>query len=109
MSDPAVPTPPLQMDLPETLKPVYSNMARISHTPSEIVVDFGCLLPGTTGNPVLSRVLMSPIGAKLFIRALAENLARYEAIFGEIQLPGKSTLANDLFRHIQPPEPPGNG
>jgi hypothetical protein len=50
---------------------------------------------------------MSPLGAKLFHRALTENLSRYEAAFGEIKVPGTKSLADFLFR--QPPaaeEPP---
>jgi len=42
--DPAPSIP--QMDLPEDLEPIYSNMARISHTPSELTVDFARILPG---------------------------------------------------------------
>ncbi len=53
---------------------------------------------------------MSPVGAKLFLRAFAENLARYEASFGEIQIPqGDPGLAGDLFRRIHPTEPPPQG
>ena len=46
---------------------------------------------------------MSPLGAKLLQRALAENLARYEAAFGEIKVPGQNSLADFLFK---PPAPP---
>lgn len=101
----AVPGMP-PMELPEDLAPVYSNMARISHTPSEIVVDFSRILPGEGKLTVLTRVLMSPIGAKLLLKALAENISRYEATFGTINVPGNSGLADDLFRNIHPPEPP---
>ena len=94
------------MVLPENLEPIYSNMARISHTPTELTVDFTRLLPGAASMPVLVRVLLSPVGAKLLLRALAENIARYEATFGEIKLPGDSGLANDLFKQVHPPEPP---
>ena len=94
--------PPLRM--PESLESKYSNMVRISHTPSEMVFDFATLLPGTQPE-VVSRVLMSPIGAKLFLKALTENMARYEAIFGEVKIPqGNSDLASSLFRNIQPPD-----
>jgi len=55
---------------------------------------------------VLVRVLLSPVGAKLLLRALTENIARYEAVFGEIRLPGDPGLANDLFKQVHPPEPP---
>ncbi len=94
------------MELPDNLEPVYSNLARISHTPSELVIDFSRYLPGQTHMPVLARVLFSPVGAKLLLRALAENIARYEAAFGEITLPGNPGLADDLFRQVHPPEPP---
>jgi hypothetical protein len=44
---------------------------------------------------------MSPIGAKLFYRALGDNLSKYEANFGEIKLPGGISLAEHLFRPPQ--------
>mgnify|MGYP000930086210 FL=1 len=91
------------MELPDDLQPVYSNIVRISHTPTEFVLDFTQLLPGQAALKVLARLVMSPLGAKLFLRALAENLARYEAAHGEIQLPGDKSLASDLFRRISPP------
>ena len=85
------------------MEAVYSNLVRISHSPAELVLDFARLLPGQTVARVVSRLVMSPVAAKLFYRALAENLARYEASFGEIPLPGDSPLANDLFHpHRQP-------
>jgi len=106
-NEPKNPLPGLPpMELPDELVPVYSNLARISHTPSELAVDFARILPGQKKLPVLVRVLLSPVGAKLLLRALAENIARYEATFGEIHLPGDSGLANDLFKSVHPPEPP---
>mgnify|MGYP000864395531 FL=1 len=96
--------PPL--DLPEGLEPVYSNITRISHTPSEIVLDFCRLLPAETRFKVLSRILLSPVSAKLLHRAIGENIARYEAAFGEIRIPGDTRLADDLFRGVHPPKPP---
>lgn len=102
--NPAQGLPP--MELPEDLEPVYSNLARISHTPSELVVDFSRILPGQARLTVLMRVMLSPVGAKLLLRALAENIARYEATFGVINLPGGSGLADDLFKQVHPPEPP---
>jgi hypothetical protein len=107
MSQPP-PRPPassLGFELPEDLKPLYSNTVRISHTPAELVFDFARLLPGQTGAEVVARLILSPMGAKLFYRALAENLARYESVFGEINLPPDSSLAGELFRG-KPPEPP---
>jgi hypothetical protein len=80
-------------------------MVRISHSPSDLVLDFGHVLPAQKAK-ISARIVMSPIGAKLFLKAFTENMARYEAAFGEIHLPGEPTLANDLFKQIRPPEPP---
>ncbi len=54
----------------------------VSYTPGEFVLDFGRTLPGQRSLKVLSRLLMSPVGAKMFYRALGTRLARYEAAFG---------------------------
>ena len=98
-------TPP-EFVLPPDLEAAYTNIARIMHTPSELIFDFAAFLPGSSGPRVVSRLVMSPVAAKLFYRALGENLSRYEAVFGEIATPGDSNLAGDLFRSIQPPGPP---
>jgi len=96
------PTPAPQMDIPQGLEPVYSNLARISHSPADFVIDFAQLLPGENKASVRARILMTPLSAKLLLRALNENLARYEAAMGEISIP--TTLADSLFRPLQPPE-----
>ena len=92
------------IELPADMEAVYSNLVRISHSPAELVFDFARQLPSQSAARVVSRLLMSPVAAKMFYRALAENLARYEAAFGEISLPGNTPLANDLFRPHRPPE-----
>jgi hypothetical protein len=51
---------------------------------------------------------MSPLGAKLFHRALTENLSKYEAAFGPINVPGNTTLADHLFRPPNPNDPPAS-
>jgi len=83
-------------ELPADLQAHYVNNARISHSPMELVI--ARLLPGQTRAQVLSRIVFSPVGAKMFLRALADNVARYEASYGEIPLPGPSPLADALFR-----------
>ena len=100
------PPHPPDFILPADLSAAYTNLARIMHTPAELIFDFAAILPGEPGPRVVSRLVMTPIAAKLFYRALGENLSRYESVFGEINLPGDSNLANDLFRTIQPPGPP---
>lgn len=100
---------PIAIDLPEELEPAYANLARIAHAPAEFVLDFARFLPGDKKAVVTSRVIMSPIGIKMFAKALAENIARFETMFGEIQLPsGGSHLADSLFKPYHPPpgEPP---
>ncbi len=96
--------PPI--NLPADLRPEYANLVRISHSPAELVMDFARMLPGDPAAQVCARLMMSPVGAKLFFRALGENLARYEAAFGEISLPGDPNLVGELFRGPRPPEPP---
>ena len=101
------PAPPAHasLEVPADLVAVYANLVRIAHSPSELVLDFAHLLPGTIPARVNTRVVMSPLGAKLLHRALTENLARYEAAFGEIKVPGEASLADYLFR--PPPAKPG--
>ena len=99
---PAAPSP--ELELPPDLQALYVNLVRISHSPAEIVFDFAQSLAGTPQIRVLSRLVMSPIGAKLFLRALGDNLARYEATYGEIPLPGDLSLVSELFRPS--PNPP---
>ncbi len=104
MTTPQPPGP--KIIIPEGMEPVYANLARISHSPADIVIDFAHILPGETSANVRSRVVMSPLSAKLLLRALHENIARYEATFGEIAVPSNSSLAESLFRPPHPPEPP---
>jgi hypothetical protein len=82
---------------------VYANLARIAHSPADIVLDFAYLLPGEDSATIGARILMSPLSAKLLLRALNENLARYEAAFGEIAVP-TSNLADQLFKPLSPPD-----
>jgi hypothetical protein len=96
------------LEVPADLEPTYVNLVRIAHSPSELVFDFAHLLPGSSPARVKTRVVMSPMGAKLLHRALAENLTRYENAFGEIKIPGDATLADSLFRPPASPENPSN-
>ena len=110
MTTPPVPPnkpPGTILELPAGLEPQYVNLARISHSPSDIVIDFAHRLPGEPRAKIRSRVVMTPLSAKLLLRALTENIARYEAAYGEINVPVNSSLADNLFRPFQqPPEPP---
>jgi hypothetical protein len=86
-----------QLVMPAGLEARYSNLVRISHTPSEMIFDFGQILPGDKRASIKSRILMTPISAKLLQRALTENLGKFEASFGEIKIPEGKTLADNLF------------
>jgi hypothetical protein len=91
------------------LQPAYANLVRIAHSSTDFVLDFARFLPGELKAPVAARVILSPLAAKLLLKALAENVARYESTFGVITIPGpgSSSLAENLFRPFQPPtEPP---
>ncbi len=96
----------LTFEVPTDIKTFYGNLARISHSPADIVIDFALALPGEPKAMVQTRVVMSPLSAKLFMNALAENISRFESAFGEITLPGNSSLAEHLFRPQKPPEAP---
>lgn len=95
--------PQTTLEVPADLQPVYANLARIAHSPSDIVLDFAHLLPGESKARVGARILMSPLSAKLLYKALGDNLARYESAFGEINVP-TSTLADQLFKPASPPD-----
>ncbi|MCW5875032.1 MAG: DUF3467 domain-containing protein [Anaerolineales bacterium] len=98
--------PAPRLVIPPTTELVYSNVVRVAHSPAEIVFDFGRLLPGELDIFIKTRVLMSPLSAKLLQRALSENLSKYESQFGEIKLPEGKSLADNLFKSIQSPDAP---
>ena len=70
---------------PETAQGKYANFAVISHSPNEFVFDFAAAYPGQPSALVVSRIVTNPRHAKAFLRALEENLRRYEANFGTIE------------------------
>jgi hypothetical protein len=99
-NQPNPPQPPqLQIELPAQLDAAYSNFVLIQHSPSEFVLDFARILPNMPAAKVGARVVMTPMHAKLLLRALQENLDKYEAQFGAIYVPQQGeALANQLFR-----------
>lgn len=87
----AAPTPTqISIELPADLEAIYSNFAIITHSPSEIVTDFARLLPNVPKAKVYARIVMTPLNAKLLLKALQENLAKYESQFGEIRVPSEA-------------------
>lgn len=71
---------------PQVSGGVYSNLAIISHSRSEFILDFATNLPGLPGPKVGSRVVMSPEHCKRLLNALAENINKYEAQYGRIEI-----------------------
>lgn len=99
---PPPPQPPrIGLEVPPELQGIYSNAALISNTAAEVVIDFVQVLPRMTKGRVLSRVILSPLHAKLLLQALAQNVANYERQFGEIRIPSQPNLADQLFRFPQ--------
>ena len=78
----------LKLDMaPDVAKGTYSNLAIISHSPTEMILDFAQILPGTPNANVRNRIIMNPIHAKRLLNALADNIQKYERNFGPIEEP----------------------
>ncbi len=79
----------LQIELGEKeAEGIYSNLAIITHSPAEFIIDYTRVTPGVPKARVLSRIIMTPQHMKLLIGAMKENLDRYEAQYGEIRVEG---------------------
>src|SRR3954466_16095873 len=86
---------------------IYSNLAIITHSPAEFIIDFTRVTPGVPKARVLSRIIMTPQHMKLLIGAMKENLERYEGQYGEIRVEGQ---ANHPFGfRTGPVQPVGGG
>jgi len=68
----------------ETAEGAYANLAIITHSNAEFVIDFVNVMPGTPKSKVKSRIIFTPMHAKRF-KALEENIERFEAANGGIQ------------------------
>ena len=71
---------------------IYSNLAIIRHSPAEFVIDFTRILPDVPRARVHARIIMTPQHAKMLLLALQENVVRFEAEQGEIQMDGQVTI-----------------
>ncbi len=88
--------PPNQLNIEiteEVAEGTYANLAIITHSHAEFVIDFVNVMPGTPKSKVKSRIIFTPQHAKRFMKALTENVLRYESANGlikdleEVQLP----------------------
>ncbi|MBN8567578.1 MAG: DUF3467 domain-containing protein [Flavobacteriales bacterium] len=69
----------------KTAEGIYSNLAIINHSASEFVLDFVTLMPGVPKAKVKSRIILTPQHAKRLLKAIGENIHRYELAHGEIK------------------------
>ena len=69
----------------EIAQGIYSNLAIISHSPTEFVLDFIRVMPGSPKAPVKSRIILTPEHAKRLLSALKDNVSRFENQFGAIK------------------------
>lgn len=76
----------LNIELDENIaEGTYSNLAIINHSVSEFVVDFINVMPGSPKAKVRSRIILTPQHAKRFLKALQDNVSKFENMHGEIK------------------------
>jgi ribonuclease BN (tRNA processing enzyme) len=88
MSEPKNPVKPNQLNIElsdEIAEGIYSNLAIISHSHSEFILDFIRLLPNVPKAKDKSRIILTPHHAKKLLKALSDNIEKFENQFGEIQ------------------------
>jgi len=71
---------------------IYSNLAIINHSQSEFVIDFVSVMPGVPKSKVKSRIVLTPQYAKRLLKAIADNVQRFESMHGEIKDYQQSTM-----------------
>lgn len=71
----------------EVAEGIYSNLAIITHSQSEFIVDFVKMVPGIPKAKVKSRIILTPQHAKRLFRALKDNITKFESIHGTIKEP----------------------
>lgn len=75
----------------------YANLAIISHSTSEFIVDFATILPGLKKAKVKSRIILTPEHAKRLLYSLQENITRYESNIGKIEIPKPQSTKDPII------------
>lgn len=76
----------IQIELKEEVaQGIYSNLAVITHSPSEFIIDFVRMMPGLPKAEVKSRIILTPEHAKRLLYALKDNIAKFESTQGQIK------------------------
>ncbi|MBK8712665.1 MAG: DUF3467 domain-containing protein [Niastella sp.] len=79
-------TAPLNIEISEEVSEgQYANLVIITHSHAEFVLDFVNVMPGTPKSKVKSRIIMTPFHAKRLMKAIAENVQKFESAHGAIQ------------------------
>jgi hypothetical protein len=80
---------PIDIELSEEVaEGTYSNLAIITHSQAEFIIDFVRILPGIPKGKVKSRIIMTPQHAKRLLFALGDNMQKFETNFGEVDIEG---------------------
>ncbi len=84
---------------------IYSNLAIITHSPAEFVIDFTRVLPGVPKAKVHARIVMTPQHTKMLLNALKDNVDKFESKFGEIKIAGEMVAGTPGGFTLTPKEP----
>jgi len=71
----------------EQAEGIYSNLAMITHSHSEFICDFIKMMPGVPKAKVKARIILTPQHAKRLLKALKDNITKYESLHGKIDVP----------------------
>lgn len=83
----------LQIELKDDVaQGTYANLAIITHSSSEFILDFIRVMPGLPKAGVQSRIILAPEHAKRLLRALEDNIRKYEVAFGDLDLGDESAI-----------------
>jgi hypothetical protein len=90
---------PVQVDIdPKEAEGIYSNLVLLSHSPSEFILDFARVLPGTRKAKVYSRIIMTPQNARSLLNVLQTNIDRFEKQFGKIRVSAADSKGDIGFK-----------
>lgn len=76
----------------EVAEGIYSNLAIITHSNSEFVIDFVKMMPGVPKARVKSRIILTPQHAKRLLKALKDNISKFESVHGTIKEPDTENI-----------------
>ena len=86
----------------EVAQGTYANLAIITHSTSEFIIDFVRIMPGLPKAGVQSRIVMTPEHAKRLMYALQDNVNRYEQAMGTIRMPEEMQQQNGSKTFVPP-------